>query len=257
MEMQSILEKDMNTAHAEMEATEKEEGSPNQYRRRNFVRATFAYVDGALYTMRQMALETQVRFGLRTLGDYELDALMGHRVEVADNGEIKKGKLKLEGKTAIKFSFLAVYKAFGIEEKLDDKGAGWNALMAATDRRHDLVHPKGREELDVTDTDLATLYKGLVWFHTYVDIALNAYTAKLDEERAKIKRLNSDYEKLLGLQPPMSILLLERLDSLHNQSGMSLEEFNRWFVENKEAGLTALATGQFPVDGVQDVSEAF
>jgi hypothetical protein len=90
-----------------------------------------------------------------------------------------------------------------------------------------------------------------------VDIALNAYTAKLDEERAKIKRLNSDYEKLLGLQPPMSILLLERLDSLHNQSGMSLEEFNRWFVENKEAGLTALATGQFPVDGVQDVSEAF
>ena len=115
-------------------------------RRRNYVRAVFAAIEGSTYGMRRLVLHT---WSLRQpkLNANELELLIETRFD-------KQGKAKklpfLSFDRNIKFVFEVFSKIHGFNFQPDYKHKGWAALLEAAQIRHRLMHPKSSGDLDVS-----------------------------------------------------------------------------------------------------------
>lgn len=119
----------------------------NQVLRRNFVRASWAYVEAITHALKHM---TSI---LVDTGAYDLDPekaafLKLERVQTLNN---------------IKETIKLVSKVFDVPKRDLGGGSGWCLVKPALKVRDRLVHPKSARELRVEDAEWKALKGGFKW----------------------------------------------------------------------------------------------
>jgi len=141
----------------------------NQFHRRIYVRALFAYLEGFTYWMRQNAIEID-RIALRRFGsiDWERHLLLYEEFPtIADNGKVEKKKQKISFKNRFSFSLRAYAEIVQCQIDLFSDN-GWSQLQHALQVRDRLMHPKQGKDLVVSDNDAKACREGYAWFSNLI-----------------------------------------------------------------------------------------
>ena len=135
----------------------------DQFARRQYVRSVFALVEALTYRIKQIV------YGLYTQGDCalapgEADLLAEVSYGIDSRGKVSRrgAKLRTVGNTRFALQMLAQHAAPGYVLNWNDNG--WVSLQTALKVRHRLTHPKGLDDLNVSDKDLEVVKRGFEWY---------------------------------------------------------------------------------------------
>jgi hypothetical protein len=154
-----LLVDDAKRAYEEMRAGDLP-APLTQYRRRNWVRAVFAHIEGLLFVKRQLVLLTAAD----QLSTAELAGLTEETSTIGDNGIPRSKPWFIPLETNLRFMFRMQAKIYGIETVIDYNSAGWAAFKKSTYIRHRITHPKSLSALNIVDDELYTVFEGHDWF---------------------------------------------------------------------------------------------
>lgn len=134
-----------------------------QFWRRAYVRSLFAFIEGVVYNMKQVALENWENTGVG-LTNGEIVILQEKSFDIDDAGALRQIDVRLSIRRNIKFAFAILAKSRDKQYRLDVSNAKWDAFLKILKVRDRLMHPKQDEDLLITDIefDLATKAQG--WF---------------------------------------------------------------------------------------------
>jgi len=133
------------------------------YTRRALVRCVCAYVEAALFWMRQLMLLDEAPFSAE-----EVLALRESTIQLDSNGAVKILALKPTLRDSLRFTF-AMFRKMSKQPALDFSangvgGSGWSQLMETFALRDQLMHPKSLEALRVTEDQTLRVQAAHVWF---------------------------------------------------------------------------------------------
>jgi hypothetical protein len=145
----------------------------SQVRRRNYVRAVFAFVEGFVSVLKRHALE-EAAAGRYTASRAEVGLLFEESYGLKDNGEIQVRTLYPPVLPNLRFAFTVFAKAHRITSMPDFGGKGWQAFQEALEIRHRITHPKATVEISISDSELETIEQAHMWvldssFKVYVE----------------------------------------------------------------------------------------
>lgn len=173
--------------------------SDDQFWRRGFVRAVFAYIEGTIFTMKFEALvihkikqATFLPEKLNLSKDYSMEDiskafanawvemqkgagfspydllyLLEISVELDDKGQVRaspKAKITLEKN--IVFAFRVFAQANDVNYRLDKSTIGWQEFKKAIKIRDRLMHPKRITDLTISPEELEQVMRTQMWFYT-------------------------------------------------------------------------------------------
>jgi hypothetical protein len=134
----------------------------NQSERRTFIRTFFAFVEGTVFRMKQLALELHEAYGV-DFTEAEVAMLREETYDLRENGEVYTQQKFIPLKSNIKFAFKAYSRIFPIWPlKLDERG--WEAFRASLEIRNRVTHPKVSANLLISSQDIETLKMAFDWF---------------------------------------------------------------------------------------------
>ncbi|MFJ3450697.1 hypothetical protein ACIPM0_21125 [Pseudomonas sichuanensis] len=146
-DMNKILRQDLN---ALLNAFSDES---NQVLRRNFIRASWAYVEANTHALKLMTSIIVDAASCRLESD-EIAFLKDRRTETLCN---------------IKRTIRVVTKVFGLSERNLGGGSDWHRVKSSSKVRDRLVHPKTVENLQVGNHDWETHKLGYAWLVSIFD----------------------------------------------------------------------------------------
>jgi hypothetical protein len=147
--------------------------------RRDLIRAIFAAIEGINWQLKELLLsETSDQ-----LSPHEYAALKEESYQINKKGEVVVVDKFLPLGTSIRMAARLVQK-FSPRYELDFSDVGWENLKHAIDTRNRLVHPKSKNDLAVSDTDLEKSFSGFSWILKF-KIAVQQEVIDLLESRAR------------------------------------------------------------------------
>jgi hypothetical protein len=144
---------------------ERLEKSDTQSNRREFIRATFAAVEGLLWQLKTGLTLNPAIVGQLT--HHEFAALQEETYFVDDRGKVRPQPRFLPISTSIRLVVDLIQK-FRPQYQLDFTHMGWQCLRNAVDVRNRIVHPKELSELTISDSDVRDCGAGFAWFLAFV-----------------------------------------------------------------------------------------
>ncbi|HXD34659.1 MAG TPA: hypothetical protein VN643_26295 [Pyrinomonadaceae bacterium] len=161
--------------------------------RRGFVRATFAFFEGMISTLKGEAITLHVLLQRRLLNQqlsaaeasslhelyhhmdkirrgadfepWELLLIQETSYQLTDAGEVKWKKAKLRLDSNLIFCFRMLAKAARVEFELKRDGEGWKDFKTAIGIRDRLTHPRRLEDINVSMSEVETVLKAFNWIH--------------------------------------------------------------------------------------------
>ena len=154
--MYAVLKDDFSRAKAAVL------GDPSAFHKRNFVRTTFALMDGFAFQLRQVTLATLENTDLVSDGDRAI--LREERYHLSSQGipEVKENFQKTL--PMILFSLRVYAKNHGSDFTPDTSLNGWNCLRQAVEIRDRVTHPKSMTDLDINDDVGHVFAEGVHWW---------------------------------------------------------------------------------------------
>ena len=137
--------------------------SDTRLSRRNYIRATFAFIEGALSIMRQHVLE-EVEAKRFEPTHAELALLREETYDLKDNGDVRTRDLFLPALPSLRFTFDIFAHAHAITAIPDYSAQGWQAFQHSLKIRHRITHPKATSDIDVSDPELDAVEQAHIWF---------------------------------------------------------------------------------------------
>jgi len=159
--MISVLFEDVNECQARLT------DSDSQFWRRAFVRATLSFVEGITVLLKQQALVGACN-KITTTGEIDfarLSVLFGESYFIDDIGKLRWRPIHIPMLHNVAFAFREFAQLHGSAFKLDKSSEEWRALQTAFRVRDRLVHPKGVDELIVTDVELTAVKTAVSWLN--------------------------------------------------------------------------------------------
>ena len=131
----------------------------NQFWRRTFVRSTFALIEGNTFRMKQYALTQSHLFT-----GAEVALLKEESYELNEKGIAYEQPKYVNISRNIRFAFQSFAHSFhsNYTLKVDDKG--WDCFKKALKVRDRLTHPKGLNDLNITDQEINDAMVALSWY---------------------------------------------------------------------------------------------
>jgi hypothetical protein len=180
-----VIEEDVETAVAILDKED------TQYNRRIFVKNFYSFIDGIMHFFRQQVLEKAEEAPTSLTPDV-LTILREHSYSVTDNGVIETNIKYLEFIKSFRLT-INYYFADVIEEYKPKYGdGGWQALRQGQQVRNRITHPKYRQDLGITDAELATVKKGKKWCDELIH---GLFQVGIDRSRASIEASNAIVEE--------------------------------------------------------------
>ena len=216
-DVRNILQQDVNK---HLDGLEKED---SQFWRRGFVRATFAYIEGLIFSIKveSLIMHQVIQFdrarqemdltGVTSFEDfakafsehvakaftgagfspYELLFLAEVAVDLDEKGQIKARRSKISLEKNLVFAFRIYAQACEIQYKLNKSNQGWQDLKKAIKVRDRLMHPKRVQDLTVSDEELQTVMRAYTWvLQCQQDI--NEIIDNSKRKNESIQRMESD-----------------------------------------------------------------
>ena len=172
----------------------------DQAHRRNFIRTTFAAIEGLVWLLRDHVLS--VGTDMNYLSPLDTLALQDLGYSVSEKGVLRKTPQYQTLKTAIRY---AMRQAREINPALtiDYDATGWSNLAIAIDVRHRITHPKRASDLIIEKKELDATSSALNWLLATVEEAMQTTTAAFrafnDDSRALLKLLQQGDPEALRL----------------------------------------------------------
>jgi hypothetical protein len=154
----------------------------SQIERRVLVKSIFSFVEAMSYSMKVFALDssdvsrlTQEEQLLAVEQEYYLDS-SGH-------AKIRRAKLQTLGN--VRFAFAILAKAALADFSLDVSNESWQILQRALKVRDRLMHPKGPDDLSVSDDEIRDALRAFIWFEHQITLILAATINSLEKQIAE------------------------------------------------------------------------
>ena len=152
-------------------AIEEMEECDDQLSRRTYVRTVFAMIEGAVFALKQQALE-ESRASRPDLSPAERAILSEQSYYLAESGKPRVGAYYPQLEANIKFTFPIFARVFDEAFEFDPplkQEPRWQSLCRAKEVRDRLMHPKSAEQLEVNDSDLRDVKGAAEWIEEQLD----------------------------------------------------------------------------------------
>jgi len=146
--------------------------------RRSYVRAVFALIEGTTFSLKQLAV-TGPHGGFSAA---EIAALKEESYGLKEDGAVYVRSARLRCLPNVRLALHAVVRAHGAHYRANLGGPGWEALRSAVKIRDRLMHPKLRDDLNVTDDELEAVGRAFRWFVASTALALKSAVTSLGTE---------------------------------------------------------------------------
>jgi len=189
------------------------DASDTQFARRTYIRALFAYIEGAVWILKYTC-----RNGRRyksspgiSPGEY---ALLGDvSYDLKENGDVFEQAKFLRLPENLRFCVKMFNRLFGSAIDLKVGETNWQNFKQAIAIRHRITHPKHDTDFDISDAEIDQCKQTCLWFN---QISSDAIHAVFDSS----KRAMEELKKAEKAKEPNS----ERSDSPERESGRGLNK---------------------------------
>ena len=123
----------------------------SNFRLRTYTRTFFAFVEGTIFGIKQLAL--QMHHHHPCFSEAEVNLLEEVTYELTSNGAVQTRVKHLETLSNIKFTLKAIVKAFDLKANITFDESGWQRFRESIKIRHDITHPKSKASLTISDDD--------------------------------------------------------------------------------------------------------
>jgi hypothetical protein len=162
-----------------------EQMSPrNQILRRAYIRAAFAFVEGAVFGAKAFLLKVH-GLGEATLSPGELALLREEGYSLNRQGQVQARALFLSTAENVRFTLGILYRVYRRVPHPAFGSAGWSAFRKSLAIRNRITHPKRVADYRVSAADLETVRFALRWFGD--QMARGSY-GTLDGVRGSVRR---------------------------------------------------------------------
>ena len=148
------------------EAEENLEKQPeSQFARRVYIRSVFAYIEGSVWILKNVCLNTKPKNGkARKVSVAEIAILLEESYQLKNNGNIRITKNNVKLLENLKFTFKYINHLFTgkIDLQLDTENGVH--LKIAKEIRNRLTHPKQVSDLTISDKEIYICQKVCGWF---------------------------------------------------------------------------------------------
>jgi hypothetical protein len=138
-----------------------------EFWKRSMVRAAFAYFEGVIQVIREVALKRH-HDGVVNLSPEDLNVLSGKQVEIDPTGNLTTRRSRTDHTAnLIAYVLRLLLKLSGASEEEINKvfgDHGWEQLKKVMEVRNRLVHPKNVAQLTVTEEELKQCLASVEWF---------------------------------------------------------------------------------------------
>jgi hypothetical protein len=132
------------------EASELLHSGINNFRLRTYIRTQFAWIEGTLFGLKQVALTMHEHEPC--FSDGELTLLREVTYELSDGGNVRERPKYLDTADNIKFIVKSVTKVFSLPDISFD-GEGWQCFKELIRLRNQITHPKDAFSLRIIESD--------------------------------------------------------------------------------------------------------
>jgi hypothetical protein len=162
----------------------------SQFARRAYIRSTFAYMEGTIWLLKQMIVQTvfqskAVANPLRILSIAELGLLSDVSYDLKDNGEPYEQQKFLPLPKNLRFTIIVLNRFGGSSIDLKTDSAIWNHFKQAIQVRHRITHPKNAGEIDITDDEIHHAIEVCNWFIGISKDCIEAFHKRFQKQRPK------------------------------------------------------------------------
>lgn len=169
----SILESDVS------EIKKIADGNTTAFHVRMSIRTYSALIEGLLYQMRQVALNSESEScKVFSVGERLILSEIEYRLN--DKGELKEKNGFESQKPMILFTLKQFPKVHGATFSPDTSNCGWGYLGKFIQIRNRVTHPKSKEDLVLTHDEWKQANKGIDWFYDTIK-AMFTECSKADE----------------------------------------------------------------------------
>ncbi len=146
---------------------------------RTTIRTYSALIEGLLYQMRQVARNSESED--YTVYTFEEQMMLSEKiVSLNAKGEIEKKDNFERALPMLLFTFKQFAKVHGASFSPDTGVHGWECMKQFIAIRNRIVHPKSKDDLELSKNDWHNVNLGIDWFHSSIK-SLFAETDKADE----------------------------------------------------------------------------
>lgn len=138
-----------------------------QFRRRSYIRAVFALVEGVTFVMKQFALSVHER-GDITFPPAELALLREEQYDL-DKGTPRTQQKFLKLADNLRFAFKTFAEAFRSTYTLNTSVPQWQLFTGAIDLRNRITHPKAPDDLIISDDEMGKIQEVAAWYRRVTD----------------------------------------------------------------------------------------
>ena len=135
-------------------------GARVPYARRQFVRTALAKVEGFVAFLKTLTLRSAAPGDLERAEQYLLEE---ERPFLDDRGRLATTKDFPRVGPNLRFAMWCYGKVHGVQWELPVGEAGWSHLTEATKIRNRLMHPKSKEDLEVSEAETDVVSKAVEW----------------------------------------------------------------------------------------------
>lgn len=137
----------------------------SQFARRCYFRSAFALMEGYIFWIRNMALQTLVnRIGHHDeIPMHKIVLLMDEVARPDATGVISKDSARIPFTNDTAFVLRTYSEALGVDPTTLFSDNGWSELKKSLKARHRITHPKDPRDLDISDDEMWSLRLGITW----------------------------------------------------------------------------------------------
>src|SRR2546421_5319446 len=151
--------------------------------RRAYVRAMFAYVEGTIFSLKQVALIDADEAGIN-LTRAELSFLLEESYQLTDTGKAEaRHNYGVRLAPNIRFVFNLVARIYNLAYELKVNDSGWSSFREALEIRNRLTHPKTAADTVVSHNDFLLASQAFIWFQRNYTVLILSIIERL---RSKI-----------------------------------------------------------------------
>jgi hypothetical protein len=140
-----------------------------QFWGRIIARATFSYIEGVVFCMKQQAYKYYQAFGKDgvrpvNLTEAELSFMLEEDYELNDKAEVITQRAKVPLVKSIRLAFRVLARVCFVNYELNVSDHRWNSFKSAIKIRDRLMHPKSLADLTITGEEGELIIDTITWF---------------------------------------------------------------------------------------------
>lgn len=158
--------------------------------RRLIVRSTFAFIEAVVFSIKAIAAQNEVGGPVSTA-----DKLIAAEAtyELSEKGELIVRPMKLRLAPNVRYAFRLFKNCYEVPTDLDVTGEGWQSFLRSIKVRDRITHPKGIDDISISDEELMDVAESLSWFRENVSGLMEEGVRSM---HSRIKSLSGELVRL-------------------------------------------------------------